>query len=177
LAPKSPSFDLNPNKLVSALGKLGPEVLVQAGQTGAALTSIAPPAFAASESPESQYFVGYLGGTFSALGEDWCVLYLDLALRNWILIQKAGVLNREESVKQPGAPANEDVLWVKADTAVCSGSEALSLEGLFLIGHFTRAGDFDIEALAGGTQAAGSGGYGLAGQSPPRCCYKTNRRP
>ena len=72
-----------------------------------------------------------------------------------------------------------DVLWVKADTAVCSGSGALSLEGLFLIGDFTRAGDFEVESLpAAGRRLPRGGGYGLAGQSPPRCgCNKTVRRP
>jgi hypothetical protein len=170
-------FDLNPNVLVSTLGKQGPEMLAGGAIAAAALMGVMPAAFSPMESPESRYFTGYLGATFNARGEDWCVLYTDLALQSWLLIQTSGILNRERSLREPGTPARQDVLWVKADTAVCSGSDALSLEGLFLIGDFTRAGDFDAESLPGGTKAAGTGGYGLAGQSPPRCCYKTNRRP
>jgi hypothetical protein len=175
-ASPSGTLDLTPNQLVTRLGKEAPDV-VPATKRVTALTGLEAAAFTASESPESRYFAGYLGATFTARNEDWCVLYLDLALRTWLLIQKSGVLNREQSAQEPGTPAQLDVLWVKADAAVSSGSDALSLEGLFLIGDFTRAGDFDVEALAGGTLAAGSGGYGLAGQSPPRCCNRTVRRP
>jgi hypothetical protein len=171
-----PPLDLTPNAIVTAFGRETPEV-VPAARVIAARRGLPPAAFTPAQSPDSCSFTGYLGGAFRARKEDWCVLYLDLEFRTWLLIQERGILNRRRSQIEPGTPASLDVLWVKADTAVCSGNEALSLEGLFLIGNFARAGDFDVESLGGGTQAAGGGGYGLAGQSPPRCCTKTNRRP
>jgi hypothetical protein len=181
-------IDLRPNALVNTLGREGPESLprelplepelaARLEESLADLAHFQPEALRASESPDTRYFAGYLGATFPARGELWCVFYLDLAFRTWLLVQTRGVLSRQKSQREPGTPGELDVLWVKADAAVCSGSDTLSLEGLFLIGHFTRAGDFTAESLPGGTQAAGGGGYGLAGQSPPRCCGKTNRRP
>ena len=166
--------NLEPNKLVTTLGKVGPEALLP-DAAAAAVRQIAPATFRPSDSPERRSFVGVVGSSFEALGEPWCVLYLDWDLKTWLLIQARGILGREE-LQEPGTPP-QDVLWVKGDAAVSSGSDALSLEGLFLMGNFTRAGDFDVEALTGGTQAAGTGGYGLAGQSPPRCCNRTIRRP
>jgi hypothetical protein len=168
--------DFIPNQLVFDLAKDGPEVLPGATPT-AAIMNIVPAAFTPVESPKRYCFVGFVGTPFRAFNRDWCVLYQDWELETYVLIEQDGVVRREMLPQVTGEPAAKDALWVKAETAVSSGHGALSIEGLFLMGNFTRAADFEVESLLGGTAAAATGGYGLAGQSPPRCCYKTNRRP
>ena len=172
-----PVFDLEPNDLVVALGKEGPEAL-EGAQLADAQRAVDPIAVAPAQSPKTYCFTGFLGKPITANAVDWCVLYLDWELETWLLIERSGVVTRKRLTPEEGAPGPQDALWVKADTAVGSGTGTpLSITALFLMGGFTRASAFEVEPLLGGTGAAAGGGYGLAGQSPPRCCNKTNRRP
>ena len=118
-------------------------------------------------------FVGYVGDTIEHRGSRWTVLYLDWDLSSWLLIETAGIVARKYIPNDTGmgAPVNSDVLWVLADAAVGRGRKALSLEGMFLTGDFTRAGDFDASA-AGGTMAASTGVF-CEGRSPGCCRPRT----
>jgi hypothetical protein len=90
------------------------------------------------------------------------------------LIDTKGIVYRAE-VEDKQAPAKlRDVIWVKADTAVGQGSGSLSVEGQFLTGEFTRAGDCDSPAT-GGTLAASTGVFCEA--SSAGCCRGQSNKP
>jgi hypothetical protein len=111
-----------------------------------------------SNLPEAIMFAGFLGGVVQEpSGRNWQLLYLDLELNDWLLIEEDGVL-AEDEVVDDGVPFNQrrDVIWVKADAAVGRGSASQSAQAQFLTGDFTRAGDFEAPA-AGGTLAAATG--------------------
>jgi hypothetical protein len=118
-------------------------------------------------------FIGYVGDTIEHGGTSWTVLYLDWDLSTWLLIETAGIFARKyiPNYTGMGAPVNSDVLWVLAEAAVGRGRKALSVEGMFLTGEFTRAGDFDA-AAGGGTMAASTGVF-CEGRSPGCCKPKT----
>jgi hypothetical protein len=128
----------------------------------------------ASNLPEPIMFAGFLGGVVSEPGgRDWQVLYLDLELNNWLLVESGGII-ADAQVADHGVPLKQerDVIWVKADAAVGRGSASQSVEAQFLTGEFTRAGDFEVPA-AGGTSTAATGMF------CPRtvgCCYGARSR-
>ena len=112
---------------------------------------------------------GISARTFNHGGNDWSVLYLDWDLETWLVIETIGIVGRERitSAAGSGAPALRDVVWVLADAAVGHGSRSLSVEGAFLCGNFTRAGDFE-PSPTGGTLAASTGVFCEA--RSPGCC-------
>lgn len=129
---------------------------------------------AASELPELVIFAGFLGATVTqpVANKDWRLLYLDWRLMTWLLVQEDGILLAEK-VKDETAPSGErDVIWVRADAPVRSGSGPQSVEARFLTGEFTRAGDFDAPPT-GGTFAGSTGVFCEA--KTVGCCYRRSR--
>ena len=173
-APKGPpraGLNLAPNPLVNDLAEQlrtsGPQSFVpQADELGATAALAASP-----DVPEFVTFDGYLGATIThpsgAPPDDfnqWCVLYRDLALRSWLLVEKAGVVRRLALDDKNVTEDPRDVIWVKAETAVGRGSGSMSNEAKFLTGVFTRAGT--LEAGPSGSRWAApqtTRGAGVAG--------------
>jgi len=128
--------------------------------------------------PEVVSFEGYLGATITRrLGtdpdenSDWCVFYLDWDLRRWLLIEKSGIV-RHRRLQDEATPKEDphDVIWVLVTATVGSGRGSQSVEGLFLTGSFTSAGDFEAEA--GGDGASPATGK-FCGRSPWCCGGRT----
>lgn len=86
----------------------------------------------------------------------WQLMYLDLQMRNWLLIEGDGIVHTETVTDDDVPGGQRDLLWVTADAAVGIGSGPQSLEARFLTGEFTRAADFRASP-AGGTLAAATG--------------------
>jgi hypothetical protein len=160
---------LKPHPLVMALAKaLKPQVASMRAGTPDALVR-------ASDLPELVTFAGFLGDTVTQPGQDtqWRVLYLDLELRRWLLLDEADILLAEK-VEDEAAPTGErDLIWVKADASVGRGSGSPSVEARFLTGEFTRAEDFEAPPT-GGTLAAATGVFCQA--RTPSCCRIRTRR-
>jgi hypothetical protein len=102
------------------------------------------------------------------------VLYLDWDGETRLLIEKDGIVDRQRLPKGAGmgTPVERDVIYVKHDAAVGIVGSSLSLEGLFLTGDFTRAGDFDSD-MGGGTLSAATGGFCASAL----CCKGKSNRP
>ena len=123
--------------------------------------------------PELVVFAGFLGANIKDPGgADWRLLYLDLRLLNWLLVEEGGILYNDtiEDDKVPGK--RRDVIWVDADAAVGKGSGSQSVQARFLTGEFTRAGDFDAP-LTGATLSASTGVFCEA--KTPLCCTRHSR--
>jgi hypothetical protein len=123
----------------------------------------------ASDVPESILFVGFFGGLVQGpSGGEWQILYLDLELSRWLLVENSGIA-AVGYIEDDSVPFNQrrDVIWVKADATVGRGSASQSVEGQFLTGEFTRAGDFDAPPSSG-TLAAATGVFCEA--RTPSCC-------
>lgn len=162
---------LKPNRLVAdKKGPTTPDPIEEV--TGAALRAQEIAADIGAQGDKIS-FVGYVGDTITHRDTKWTVLYLDWDLSSWLLIETAGIVARKyiPGSTGMGAPVNSDVLWVLADAAVGLSRKSLSLEGMFLTGDFTRAGDFD--AGAGGGTMAGSTGVFCEGRSPGCCKPRT----
>jgi hypothetical protein len=147
----------------------------------AAVDEATPEALAVAEAqwrkpqPEEEYggnrevFIGFLGGLVTLPSDDtWVVLYLDLALTTWLLVQPRSIVNHRavEDRATPGLKWN--MLWVKADASVGHGSGPVE-EAQFLVGGFVRAASFP-NRLAGGTFDGGVGVFRVAGS--PNCCTR-----
>jgi hypothetical protein len=131
----------------------------------------------ASNLPEPVMFAGFRGPVIEhpERGE-WRLLYLDLELTEWLLIEASGIIRRS-TVKDETVPFEEksrDVFWVKADAAVGRGNASQAVQAQFLTGKFTRAGDFEAP-LTGGTLAAATGVFCEA--RTPSCCLFKSKRP
>jgi hypothetical protein len=107
----------------------------------------------------------------------WWLLYLDLRLQSWMLIEETGVI-RTERVRDDTVPradrqevGERDVVWVRSDASVATGSGPQSVEARFLTGDFTRAGDFDASPT-GGTSDAVTGDF----CGSPLCCWGSRSR-
>ena len=127
--------------------------------------------------PDLYTFAGFLwpdnvtqpGGDTDA----WRLLFLDVRLSNWLLVEKAGIWFQDK-VKDENVPGDErDVLWVIPDTGVGIGRGSPSREATFLVGDFTRAADFR-SSPAGGTLAAATGVFCEA--ESVGCCRPSSRR-
>jgi len=134
----------------------------------------------ASNLPETVMFAGFLGevvpqpgGTTSSYGtplRNWQVLYLNLELTDWLLVEDEGIL-AQDSITDDAVPFNQkrDVIWVRADASVGRGSGSQSVESQFLTGAFTRAADFDSPPT-GGTFGATTGVFCEA--RTLSCCHR-----
>jgi hypothetical protein len=127
--------------------------------------------------PELFTFAGYLDEKSvrrPGSQSDWRLLYLDLQLSNWILVEKDGIVH-SAVVEDDNVPGKQrDVVWVTGDTAVGVGSGSQSVEAQFLTGEFTRAADFRASPT-GGTLAASTGVFCEA--ESIGCCNPTSRPP
>ena len=111
-------------------------------------------AFAKSSSVSKlAVFEGYLGPTIEHDGKEWCVLYVDLELWTWLLVEKDGIV-KKKTITHTTWPYKRDVIWVGAGAAVgiCSGPQ--SIEAQFLTGEFTRAADFEGPSIGAGPPPA-----------------------
>ncbi len=129
----------------------------------------------ASNLPEPVMFAGFRGPVIDHPERGtWRLLYLDLELTEWVLIETAGILRqgRVEDKTVPFEEQSRDVFWVKADAAVGRGNAAQAVQAQFLTGKFTRAADFEAP-LSGGTIAAATGVFCEA--RTPSCCRIRSR--
>lgn len=153
-----------PNELVTKLAAAlkPPEVSSIAAEDALAL---------APDLPELVTFFGFLGGEVKQPGGgSWRLLYLDLRLQTWLLVESIVYATQIKDEYVPGEKV--DVIWVRADAPVRRGSGSQPLESRFLSGNFTRAGDFDAP-LTGGTMAAATGVFCAA--RTPLCCNRHSR--
>lgn len=145
----------------------------------------------ASNLAERVMFAGFRGPVVEHPGRgEWRLLYLDLELRDWLLIETTGIL-AQGKVKDEAVPTeivaqgkvkdetvfgeqSRDVFWVKADAAVGRGDASQTVQAQFLTGRFTRAADFEAP-LSGGTLAAATGVFCEA--RTPSCCLFKSKRP
>jgi hypothetical protein len=116
-------------------------------------------------------YVGFLGGPVK---KDWQLLWLDARLQSWLLVREADVVYYERVEETGGPEKGRDYLWVKSTAGIQRGSGPQSNEGRFLVGEFTRAGDFAASAK-GGTFAAATGL--LCEATTPGCCTSLRRTP
>ena len=143
----------------------------------------------ASNLAERVMFAGFRGPVVEHPGRgEWRLLYLDLELRDWLLIETTGILAQgkvkdetvpteilaQGKVEETVGEQSRDVFWVKADTAVGRGDASQAVQAQFLTGRFTRAGDFEAP-LSGGTLAAATGVFCEA--RTPSCCLFKSKRP
>jgi hypothetical protein len=155
----------NVNQLVTA---------IQGAPAAGAAAAPGPttPSTAATSTSQLITFTGYLGPTIgSPGGQPWRLLYLDLRMECWLLIEESGIVDAQ-TVRDDEAPSGKcDVIWVKADAAVGAGRGSLSDEARFLTGQFTRAGDSET-SWTGGTHTATTGVF--CGASTVTCCRRAS---
>ena len=130
------------------------------------------PSTAATSTSQLVTFTGYLGPTISSPGQQqWRLLYLDLRMECWLLIEESGIVDAQQ-VRDDTAPgARCDLIWVKADAAVGVGRGSQTDEARFLTGQFTRAGDSET-SWTGGTHTATTGVF--CGASTVTCCRRAS---
>jgi hypothetical protein len=121
--------------------------------------------------PDMVTFTGYLAEKVShpGGGGDWQVLYTDLPLVKWLLVEDKGILYNMTIHDDSSPFEKRDVIWVDEDASVGMGMGSQSVEARFLTGEFTRAGDFGAPP-AGGTIAASTGVFCEARTAG--CCTK-----
>jgi hypothetical protein len=95
---------------------------------------------------------GYLGATVKENAVDWRVVYRDATCSTWVLIGEDAIVRHREGSEPSKEPPFEsvDFLWLRADTPVLTGREALrsdEIKARSLRGEFVPAGD----VAAGGT--------------------------
>jgi hypothetical protein len=122
--------------------------------------------------PELIAVQGYSAGPVDASAADgWVLLYLDVTLRQWMLVRGADVFASDE-VKDASLPfGGYNTLVVRREAPCRYGTGPYDVQGTFLAGSFTKAGDLEASSSTGGTFAPRSGL--LCGVSTPEC----NRTP
>jgi hypothetical protein len=167
--------DLTPNDLVKDLGEglkdWGPEAFGKAVAAATTAEGVASAVARSSDVSRMVTFEGYLGATVTRAGKFWCVLYLDLELQTWLLVEKDCILDRR-TTDHSTWPRKRDTIWVTADAGVGLGSGSQSVDAQFLTGEFTRAGDFEAPPT-GGTLAAATGVFCQA--RTPSCCRRRSQ--
>jgi hypothetical protein len=126
-----------------------------------------------SNLPDLSLFGGYVGAKVTQQGTDWWVLYLDSRLQNWVLVPDDAIVFHERLEDEKAPRGLRDLLWIKGSATVVRGSGSQSVEGRFVVGEFTRAGDF-ATATAGGTFSAATGL--LCEATTPGCCWGSRTR-
>jgi hypothetical protein len=123
--------------------------------------------------PELSLFAGFLGDKLDHAGSTWWLLFTDARLQNWMLVEESDVVVFQP-LKDDKAPYDQrDVLWVKAGATLVKGSGARTIEGRFVVGEFTRAGDF-AASTTGGTFSAATGL--MCEATTPGCCWGSRTR-
>ncbi|HEY6692958.1 MAG TPA: hypothetical protein VI006_08910 [Solirubrobacteraceae bacterium] len=123
--------------------------------------------------PDLSLFAGYLGGPVEHEGADWRLLYLDSRLNNWLLVPEDQIVVHQRLTDANAASGLRDALWVRGSATLVRGSGSRAKEGRFLVGEFTRAGDF-AASTTGGTFSAASGL--LCEATTPGCCWGARSR-
>jgi hypothetical protein len=123
--------------------------------------------------PDLTLVAGYLGGQVDHSGEYWRLLYLDSRLHNWLLILEDDIVVHQRLDDDHAASGKRDALWVNGTTTMVCGSGARASEGRFLVGDFTKAGDY-AASTSGGTFSAATGL--LCEATTPGCCWGTRTR-
>jgi len=124
--------------------------------------------------PDLSLFAGFLGGQVDrGDGNFWRLVYLDSRLYSWLLVQESDILVHQRLADDHAPSGLRDVLWVRATANVVQGSGAQSTAGRFLVGEFTRAGDF-AASTSGGTFSAATGL--LCEATTPGCCMRPRTR-
>jgi hypothetical protein len=153
------------NTLVTAL---------QAAPAAGAAAAAGPTTSSTAATSASQLvtFTGYLGDPITSPGgQTWRLLFLDLRMDSWLLIEESGIVDAQR-VDDDTAPSGKcDLIWVKADAAVGAGRGSQSDEARFLTGQFTRAGDSET-SWTGGTHTATTGVF--CGASTVTCCRRAS---
>jgi hypothetical protein len=130
----------------------------------------------AADVPELVSLRGYLGAAIEhpkGSGRKWRYLYLDLELREWLLVEDDGI-KETAAITDFGSPTEKcDIIWVKASSLVSKGSGSAAPEDRFLTGEFTHAGDF--EWTPGGGYGGGTTGVFCDVRSPLCACYGRSR--
>ena len=163
--------NLDPNELVEELAKelaaSGPEAFRAAVAAASDPQALAAAFAESADVSQVAAFEGYLGATVPHDGKDWCVFYLDLQARSWLLVERDCIVERA-IVEHSTWPCKRDVLWVRGDGAVGIGHGSQSVQAQFLTGEFTRAGDFEASPTGGTLEAA----TGVFCRGTPSCCRR-----
>jgi len=104
-------------------------------------------------------------------GTGWTVLYRDLALSTWILVQPDDIVHHKPVKDGLSPDLTWDMIWVKATASVGHGSGAVA-DVQFLTGNFVRARDFP-SAPFGGTFGPEVGAFQIG--TSPNCCTRKSR--
>jgi hypothetical protein len=126
-----------------------------------------------SNLPDLSLLGGYVGAKVERQGTWWWVLYLDSLLQNWVLVPDKAIVYHERLEDDKAPRGLRDLLWIIASETVVRGSGSQSVDGRFVVGEFTRAGDFST-ATAGGTFSAATGL--LCEATTPGCCWGSRTR-
>jgi hypothetical protein len=163
--------DLEPNDLIK-------DLLKQLGDSGAIHRAVGesfqgdPGEFAASVTPELVTIVGYLSDVRSDGDVTWRQFYLDLNLRRCLWIDDSQIVAHRKLNDPELKPGVRDMIWVKKDAPIVVADASAAAEVQFLTGDFTRAGDVDVDAIAGAVHPA-TGKF--CGRSPACCAGRTPR--
>ena len=123
--------------------------------------------------PDLSLFAGFLGGPYTRDNVKWRLLYLDSRLSNWLLVPEDDIVVHERLDDEHAPSGKRDALWVRGSATVVQGSGSRSNQGRFLVGEFTRAGDF-AASTTGGTFSAATGL--LCEATTPGCCWGSRSR-
>jgi hypothetical protein len=123
--------------------------------------------------PDLSLFAGFLGGQVDHDNTKWRLLYLDARLNNWLLVPEDDIVVHQRLGDDRAPSGKRDALWVRGSATVVQGSGSREKEGRFLVGEFTRAGDF-AASTTGGTFSAASGL--LCEATTPGCCWGARSR-
>ena len=134
-----------------------------------------PPSLAdRTDVPDLSLFAGFLGAEVEHAGTTWWLFYLDARLHTWLLVPKADIVVYKQLDDDKAPDGKRDFLWINAGAKLLGGSGSRTIEGLFLVGEFTRAGDFAATS-AGGTFSAATGL--LCEATTPGCyCFSSQTR-
>jgi hypothetical protein len=119
-------------------------------------------------------FVGFVSGWIERPGTDtrWLLMYPEAQPQSWLLLEGSGIVHTGTMANEVAPEGPRNVVWVRRDAAVGTGSGPQSDEARFLTGEFTRAGDF-YAAPAGGTNAASTGVF--CGGNTAFCCRRPSQ--
>ena len=181
--------DFSPNQLVSDLVR--PHTPVGKQRAGQAIPDDEALIRGLQELPELVTFTGIFAGQFddpaglpdayqeahdagapAPATRKWSLLFFDAKLTGWLLIEPGGVVRRKRFAEPASSGVMRDVIWVRADASVKRGERPQSIQGQFLQGEFTKAGDF-AASVSGGTVSASTGIFCDA--QTPNCCGPRTR--
>jgi hypothetical protein len=136
--------------------------------------SVSPSLADRTDAPDLSLFAGFLGDEFDHSGTTWWLLYMDAQLQRWLLVPRDEIVVYDRLEDSTAPFGKRDVLWINAGAQLRQGSGSTTIEGRFVVGEFTRAGDF-AASTTGGTFAAATGL--LCEANTPGCCWSRRTRP